>query len=946
MLKHLLHVVFLVVSFHSFAGGIKGKVIDAKNNSPLTGVIVSLPGKDKGAVTDIDGIYEILNLPNGSYDIVFSYVTYADFKQNVTISGKDLILDVKMIAASTELKENVVKAAKITSTENAVINEVKNSNTIVSGTSASQISKSLDRNAADVVKRIPGVTIQDDRFIVVRGLPERYNTVWLNDASTPSSEADKKAFSFDIIPAGLIDRVLIYKTPSPDLPGDFAGGMVKVYTTSIADKNQLTVSLQTSSREYSTGTIFNYNTPSKTDWLGYDDGKRNIPAIVPDNINKAPATDVKTNIGAWSKSFGNDWIVNTKKTSPDLRFSLAASNVYKIQKVKIGNTLGLSYSNTFSNTQIHRQDWDSTSRDYNYMDQKSVNNVNVGLMDNVGVVIGNSKIEFKNLYNQIGTSTIIERRSINDTTGASSLRPVERSYAMGYQSRATYASQLTGSHKNKADTRKYNWTLGYSDLFKNEPDLRRIKYVMGTDSVYKAQVASAIDPVNGGGRLYSSIYEHAYSFNHQLSQKINVSKKISFDLSAGNFVEYKSRSFRMRQLGYAIKSGPNKFALTKLPIDSIFADTNVGGANNFKIGEGTNAYDHYSGQNELIASFISVKVPIGKLTVFGGARYEYNIQSIQTYVNQDSISPEVKTKFVLPSVNAAYNFSDKNLVRFAYGKTLNRPEFREWAPIYYYDFDEMAGNYGSLFKTTASRSKSNDVGDTLKVAQIQNFDLRYELYPSAGELIQVGAFYKSFTDPIQRVIVPGSGSDSRAYTYINANSAECYGLELDLRKNLGWVDLKMGTNIFKDFTLVGNLALAKSNVKIDTAQLKGAIPSSTLQGQSPYVVNFGVYYQNMHNNIQGSVLYNVFGPRMYAVGTTNPGGESIGELPFQSLDLTVSKLFYKHFILNMGVQNLLGSRVSFVEDINKDNKFDSKHDADYKSYYPGRYYSIGIKVKF
>ncbi len=948
MAKYFYLFLIIIISTKVFAGSIKGTVNDAEKNIPLSGVIVSLTGTDKGIVTDLDGKYEISGIPAGNYEIVFSFVTYVTFKQNVTFTdGQEIIMNRSLMPENTELKDLTVKAGKITNTENSVITEIKNSNTIVSGISAAQISKTLDRNAADVVKRIPGVTIQDDRFIVIRGLPDRYNTVWLNDASTPSSESDKKAFSFDIIPAGLIDRVLIYKAPSPELPGDFAGGMVKVYSTCMTDKNQLTISIQTSSREFSTGTTFNYNKASKTDWLGYDDGSRSIPKGVPDYISsKAP--DYKTNIAAWSKAFGNDWIVNTTKTSPDMRLSIALSNVLQLKKIKIGNTLGMVYANTYTNTRIHRQDWDSVSRDYNYNDLKSVNNVSVGAMDNVGISVGNSKIEFKNLYNQIGTSSLTVRNTIKDTGAATN--PDERSYAMGYESRATYATQLLGNHKNKKDTRKYTWGIGYTDLFKNQPDLRRIKYTKQQsqpDSIFKAQVASSVDILNGGGRYYSSLYEHTYSFNHQFTQKVKVNDDFTFDVNAGNYLEYKDRSYKIRQLGYTINPGGITAPLLRLPIDKIFTDTNVGGTNKFKIGETTNKYDKYNGQNELIASFVSLKVPVGgHITVFGGARYEYNVQSIQAFVNLDSIAPKIITKFLLPSVNAAYNFSDKSLVRLAYGKTLNRPEFREWAPIYYYDFDELAGNKGSLFKTTVSRNQSGNIGDTLKVAEIQNYDMRYELYPSAGEMIQVGGFYKSFKNPIQRVVLPGSGSDSRAFSFINADKAYCYGVELDARKSMAWADHAFGTNFFKDFALVGNLSLAWSQLTIDTAHVIGALPHSGIQGQSPYIINGGVYYQNIEKRFQGSLLYNVFGPRMNAVGTTNAGGESIGEMPFQSFDFTLSKLFFRYFILSGGVQNMLNSRVLFMKDANRDNKFDSKNDRDYKDYYPGRYYSLGIKLKF
>lgn len=950
MHKILYSFLLVILSLNAFAGNIKGTVTDSKNSSPLSGVVVKLTNTANGAVTDFDGKYELTDIAAGSYEIQFSYATYITYKQNITL-GKDesLVMDMKLMPESTELKDHVVKASRITNTENSVISEIKNSSTVVSGTSAAQISKSMDRNAADVVKRIPGVTIQDDRFIVIRGLPDRYNTVWLNDASTPSSEADKKAFSFDIIPAGLIDRVLVFKTPSPELPGDFAGGMVKVYTTSIADKNQLTVSLQTSSREYSTGTDFNYNTPSKTDWLGYDDGSRSIPSAIPGKISSKDP-NYKDNINAWSKSFGNDWVVNTAKANPDMRFSLALSNVWKLKNIKIGNTLGAAYSNTNTNYQIHRQDWDSTTRTYNYNDRKSTNNVSSGIMDNIGIAIGNSKIEFRNLYNQIGTSSLTVRKSIRDT-GLVATDVDQLAYAMGYESRATYATELTGTHKNNADTRKYTWTIGYTDLFKNQPDLRRIKYTKqqtDNDSLYKAQVAGNVDILNGGGRFYSTLYEKTYSFNHQFTQKIAINKEFSFDLNAGNYIEYKSREFSIRQLGYSIKSGANALTLKGLPVNQIFADSNVGGTGLFNIGEVTNPYDKYSGENKLIASYLSVKVPAGKhLNIVAGARYEYNEQSVKGYINQDTvaITPMIKTKFLLPSVNASYNFSDKSLIRFAYGKTLNRPEFREWAPTYYYDFDELAGVKGSLFKTTATINKSN-IGDTLKVAQIQNFDVRYELYPAAGEMIQVGGFYKSFTDPIQRIIVPGSGSDSRTFTFINANSAYCMGVELDLRKNLSFVDDLAKTNVFRNFTLVGNLTLAKSEMSIDSSKIKNVTPKSTIQGQSSYIVNAGLFYQSDSNGFQGSLLYNVFGPRMYAVGTTVSGGESIGEMPFQSFDFVLSKVFHKHYSVNIGIQNLLNARVLFMKDINRDNKFDAKNDLDYKSYYPGRYYTIGVKIKF
>jgi hypothetical protein len=816
------------------------------------------------------------------------------------------------------------------------LNEIRSANTVASGISAAQISKTLDRNTADIVKRVPGVTIMDDRFIVVRGLADRYNTVWLNDAGAPSSETDKKSFSFDLLPSGVIDRILIFKTPSPELPGDFAGGMVKVYTSSMPDKNQISFGVQASSRSNSTGTNFNYNTPSSTDWLGYDDGQRELPSdIGPKLIHKNDS-----NASAVSKSFGNPWILKTKKTAPDARINLAVSNVIKLNKVKVGNTLGVSYSNLKTNLSVDRQRWDSASENYHFVDLQSANTVNTGLLDNAAVIFGNSKIEFKNFYSQIGRSFVTVRNS-QFTPGDS--ENVSRSYIMGYESRATYASQLCGTHKSKDNKRKYDWTLGYTDLFKNMPALRSVTYNKlkeQDDSLFYVKTPAGGDLINGGGMYYAQLYEHVYSFNQNFTQKITISDRFKFDVNAGTYFEYKNRSFAARKFAYTIKPGALARKLGYLPINQIFVDSNVGPKDRYRIDEQTDPYDKYTGSNELLAGYVSVKVPVGqRINILGGVRYEYNVQSIDGYVSVDTIKLKLPTKFMLPSLNATFAINENSLVRLAYGKSLNRPEFRETAPVYFYDYEEKAENYGSLYPTTVGT-------DTLKVAQIQNFDARYEWYPAAGEMIQIGGYYKSFTDPILRVLVPGKNADSKAFTFINAKNAYCMGAEIDLRKNLAPLDQLFKTKFFSDFFLVGNLSVTQSEMNIDTARVKNQIPKTKMQGQSPYIVNVGLFYQNEKNGFQGSVLYNVFGPKMYAVGTINVGQQSIGEMPFKSLDVAVSKAFFSHYVLSLGVQNLLDSKVLFMQDINKDGKFDTTKDKEDKSVSPGRYFTIGLKVKF
>ena len=446
------------------------------------------------------------------------------------------------------------------------------------------------------------------------------------------------------------------------------------------------------------------------------------------------------------------------------------------------------------------------------------------------------------------------------------------------------------------------------------------------------QVVSTVDINNGGGRYYSNLKEKIYSFTHEFSQKIILKNDYAIELSLGNYIEHKTRVFNARELGYTLA---RRNPIVKLPVGEIFADSNVGDPTRFLVEDNTAPYDRYEAKNTLIASFLSVNVPIGnRMKALIGGRYEANTQSLETVLSSlDTIKPVLKTSYFLPSINITYNFTPKMLLRVAYGKTLNRPEFRELAPVFFYDFSLRAGTYGALY-----------LNDSLGVAQVHNLDARWEYYPSAGELIHAGVFYKEFKDPIQQVIVPGLSD--KAFTFRNGKSAYVAGVELDVRKNLEFLDNSFGTRFLRNITLVGNLALSKSLLKIDTSKILNAVPEGPLQNQSNYVINAGIFYQNDSVGLQGSLLYNVYGPRLYAVGTTGGAYGSIGELAFHSLDITLSKTFYKHYMFTFGIQNLLGQTIQFVEDVNGDNKFEKGKDTPFTNFKPGRYFTAGIRLRF
>ena len=662
MLRYLLLILLIGIGAPSFAGKINGRINDSKDSLGLQGVVVSIKSLNKTVQTDVTGGFEFADVPDGTYDLSFNLLGYKKQTRKITVAGN--AFEMRAFYLESEAKQmtgTTVKAARITRTESAVVLEIKKASVAVSGISAAQISKTQDRNAADVVKRIPGVTIQDDRFITIRGLADRYNTVWLNDAGAPSSEVDKKAFSFDLIPSGLIDRILVFKTPSAELPGDFAGGMVKIYTTSMPAKTEYNLQVQGSYRSGSTGTDFNYLPSHSGDAFGYDNGSRNLPDNTPDRISKNDP-----NIRSITQAFANDWAYSSKKQSPDLRISGSASNLFKVAGIKLGNTFGFSYTNTRTNYNVQQYSFDSTNENYHYNDKESINKVNLALLDNLVANIGNSKIEFKNLFNQVSVNAVTERTSVQDS--AISTFTNVKAYQLAYENRRTYTSQLSGSHHNDENSRKYNWTLGYSSLVRNQPGLRRLQY----NQFGEAQLSANVDVTYGGGRLYTNLDEKVYSFSHQFTQKIKIGSNYSFDLNLGNYIEYKSRNYKLRQIGYTLAKDSSNKHLLSLPVGEIFADANVGDQKNFRMEEDTHDYDHYSAKNTLFAGFISANVPVGnRIKALVGVRYENNRQQLDVVHNLDTLAPDLKTTYFLPSLNITYNFTSRMLLRLAYGKTLN-----------------------------------------------------------------------------------------------------------------------------------------------------------------------------------------------------------------------------------------------------------------------------------
>jgi hypothetical protein len=923
-------------------GNVKGKIMDAGSGEALIGASIQVQGTTKGVITDVDGNFALDNLQNGAYNLVISYVSYEQQILRVDIrKGETGTLNIQLKPLSTELGEVKVTASKRTDTEMSMISSMKNASLAVNGISKQQITRSQDRDASEVVARIPGVSMTDGKFINVRGLDARYNVVLLNGMEAPSSEADRRAFSFDMIPSSLIDNIIVYKTPAPELPSDFAGAVVQIQTKNTVEANSTDLSYSMGYREYTTFNKFYSYKGGKYDWLGFDDGKRSLPAGFPTttefrNMADNPTPEDKQEITDLGRAYNKTWSPRPEKAIPDQSLQLNLYHKFLIGRVSAGNVTSIGYSvgNQYrrifrAGYQAYDNVYDHPDTAYYFNDDNYSTKTKLNGLFNWLIVFGNNqKIEFRNFFNQISDKQTLLRNG-RDFYGGSYKSATE----LGFQSRSIYSGQISSDLKFNNSATKINWTLGYAYTNKLLPDIRRIEKSRNEDDGPNAPYTTSLN-FNADpkllGRIHLSNYEHAYSGTVNYSQKITLGNFVP-ELKTGVLVDLKSRTFTARNIGFAISNVSQfNWNLIYQPIDSLFQDKNINYTNGIKVDESTNLSDSYHASKDLFAGYAGVNLPFGKLNVYGGMRAEKNRQILHGYDDNGAAVKVDNNHFDLfPSVNMTFNFTDKTLLRLAYGRTVNRPEFREIAPFVYYNFEEKATYYGNT---------------KLKNSYIDNLEIRYEFYPSRDEMITLGGFYKHFQTPIEAHLIEGGSGLN--YNYSNARSAESYGLEIDLRKsftNLENMDNFLRT--FRDFVVVFNAAVIRSRLRTDDPNERE--PVRSMQGQAPYIVNTGLYYDNTRTGLMVSALYNVIGERIAYVG--NPSNPHIYQIPRNLLDITISKKLGKYLVIKGGLKDIFNQpyelrQNEFVQLVqgNPENKV--KRVQKTQIYKPSRAFTIGFTL--
>lgn len=917
---------FLFSAFSSFSQPLlqlNGRVVNAKNE-PVGGASIQAQGKSKVVAADVEGRF-VLNLESGKkYTLTVSAVGFktkevADIE---ILPGADNTYTFVLDVAAKEVGEIVIRSTAKKENTAGLLNFQRNNTSLSSGISADFIRRTPDKNTGEILKRVSGASIQDNKFVVVRGLSDRYNQAMINGAQLPSSEPDKKAFSFDVIPSQLIDNIVINKTATPDVTGEFAGGLVQITTKDIPSSNTLSLGFGLGFNTQSAFQTFTSNPRGSYDWLGFDN-QRSLPSSYPKKYNaflKLSAQEQAAIVGAFRDDV---WREQNTIAGPIQSYNLTWSNVIRGKNGSaLGSVIGITYRNSrlIYNASKELFEKDGQQVFFDYTDRQNKYSTNVGAIANVAWSKKKSKIAFKNLFNQLLEDNYYTRTGIN----TENLQDVLMRSSVLNQ-RSLFASQVEGTHKlwNQLNA---SWNINYSLNHKEQPDLRVQTYnrSIGTSNPYQANLRG-----NNTNRFFSNLKDQAFGYNASLSYNFMIgAQKQTIKIGGSSTVRF--RDFKGFIFGF---NEPANLSLLTLPYDQIFANSNfkTGG---FELSTSLqNPQDQYFGISALNAGYIMLdNKPAEKWRIVWGARvesFEQFLKSNQQGTDKAVVIHTRKLDF-LPSLNLTFSPTTKVNVRLAASRTVARPEFREIAPFAFFDFETIASTAGQ---------------PGLQRSSILNGDLRFEWYPKAGEVLSAGVFYKDFTNPIELRLNSASVATRRQYEFQNAASATLYGTELEFRKNLSF--LKRSEFWLERLYFTGNVSLILSEVLLNNTDASGNKLTPTkrpLQGQSPYLINAGFQYDSK-SGTGVSLFYNRVGQRLILVGNADFG--DIYELPRNLIDFQISqKIINGKGEVRLNVSDVLNQVVATYENRNTSKAYQKDIDRTFSSYKPGTTFSIAFSYNF
>ncbi len=859
-------------------GRIVGRVIDAAQGTPIAGAVLEVVGTAVRTQTAIDGRYTLARVPAGVVSVRARYIGYQPkLVQDIVVpAGSTALQDITLAVQVVELEELAVTAAAERGSVARALEEQRYAPNVVSAVTQEQIAKSPDSDAGQAVQRVSGVTVQDGKYVFVRGLGERYTTTSLNGARVPSPEPEKKMVPLDLFPASLLEGITTSKTFTPDQSGDFSGASVNLKTREFPARRTFTLSTGTAVNDAATGKTLAKAPTTGREWLGFAGAERALPQGLAAAGNLSGSSQPQVN--QYIASLRDVWSARRADGSPNGTFGLGLGGEDPFFGQRVGYLASFNYGYSQEVREGERKALATTGGPINqYRGSTARNGVLWGGLLNLSTRLGEtSKLQLNNTYTRSADNEAKALHGVNEEFSQLGELAITR---LSFTERSVRSHQLRGEHRF-GDRSFLDWSATAARTRRYEPDRSDLIYQAsvqpGTGHVTPTQWA---DIRQSAARTFSDLTESNYELGTNLLRHFGDSRS-PWSVKVGGSVRLTDRAADSR--AYDLRNFNLSASELTAPPEVLFGAANAL-AGRLLMSARTSS-GRYTATDRVFAGYVQLEIPVSQaITFVGGGRVErwaLDLDAIRA--NGVQVPVRRRNTDVLPAVALNIRLREDQTLRLSATQTLSRPEYREMADVT--SFDVLGG-------------LDINGNPDLKRALVQNFDVRWEFYPSVGEVVSLGVFAKRFSDPIERVTVATTGAPQ--LSFVNAERANNYGVEIELRKSLAVL-----TPALRNVTVFANTSLIHSRITPGNSSISALTsPERPMVGQAGYVVNAGLGWTDGSGRWSATALFNVVGRRISEAGQ-EPLPDTY-ESARKVLDASVQAPLFSTLTLKVDAKNLL-----------------------------------------
>ncbi len=868
-------------------GAISGRILDSSNGRPLSGAGIVVVGMEDGLdQTDVDGRFGIVGVPPGTYQVRISAPLYTSTViENVEVeAGKEAAVRATLTPRADSGVEVLEVSADVTeSSEATQLLKRKMAPTVSDNLGAESIAKTPDSDAAEVVTRLPSVTITDGAFVVVRGLSDRYNAALMNGGRLPSPDPTRRVVPLDLFPADFIESLSVVKSYTPDLPGDFAGGLVDIRLTDPPIEPTGSIGLSLGFNTVSTFSSFDtYDGCGADDWFGFGTHCRNLPGDFPDSLKQIQSTDLQ--VRKLVGSLPTNWDIESRTAPPNFGIDGSLGDTWGPFGLNIAATYGTSHKLREDETVASRKCEDCILDDFTY-DRSTFETTLGAILTSKYEISKDHRINLRVLFNHTAEDEVLnssEPGTSESNSNRSGGKDIFATSAIYTEDQLSFG-QLSSQHRLgpvDIDTRV---ALGYTT--RDQPDGKFTEYRLpDVDQPNQDPSLLILGSSDSTKRFFAELDETLVETAVDLTLPLRAVRYLgdwfpSGSVKAGALYMTRDRDFKMR-IFQSDRTPP--VSLTLSP-DEILAPVNYSRFG-FQFNEvTTEEVRRFQAQQDIAAAYLMADIPIytDRLRLIAGARLEYSYIFVNGRIpvcpsevpidgcsGQGEIRRPINTLDVMPAVSLVYSLTDRMNLRGAFSQTVSRPEFREL-------------NFALI--PTAPGERPFRGNPALVGTDITNVDVRWEWFLSPLEVVSLGAFYKDLQSPIE-LSVRGSAT-SPIETRVNTDKAYLWGLEFESRNSFSfmvpwvreWDPMRPYASVFSDIELNLNVTYVDSEARgFQPPPLANNIAANDprpLTEQAPYVINATLQYQHYRWGTF-RMLYNTIGETTVAAGTANEDGSN------------------------------------------------------------------------